>query len=76
MTSPDTFDVHFEKADIGLNGAYPMICRELTRHMMKTHEGLVYINREDDMGIESLRRSKLSYKPEMLLAKYLVRWQD
>ncbi len=76
MTSPDTFDVHFEKADIGLNGAYPMICRELTRHMMKTHEGLVYINREDDMGIESLRRSKLSYKPEMLLAKYLARWQD
>ncbi|MCR5664977.1 MAG: phosphatidylglycerol lysyltransferase domain-containing protein, partial [Oscillospiraceae bacterium] len=30
MCSNDTFDVHFEKAQIDLNGAYPMVCRELT----------------------------------------------
>ena len=76
MTSPDTFDVHFEKAEISINGAYPMVCRELTRSMMAAHPGLRYINREDDMGIESLRKSKLSYKPEFLLQKYCARWID
>ena len=74
MASPDCFDVHFEKADIGLNGAYPMVCRELTRMLMRNHPALIYINREDDMGFESLRRSKLSYKPEYLLKKYTARW--
>ncbi len=74
MASPDTFNVHFEKAEININGAYPMVCRELTRMVMQNHPGLRYINREDDMGIESLRKSKLSYKPEFLLEKYSARW--
>ena len=76
MASPDTFDVHFEKAEISINGAYPMVCRELTRSMMAAHPGLRYINREDDMGLEALRKSKLSYKPEFLLQKYCARWID
>ena len=74
MTSSDTFDVHVEKAAAGVNGAYPMVCRELTRMMMKKHPGLVYMNREDDMGIEALRISKQSYKPAFLLRKYAARW--
>ena len=74
--SPQCIDVHFEKAEINLNGAYPMVCRELTRMLMQRHPELVYINREDDMGLEPLRRSKLSYKPEYLLEKYIARWQD
>ena len=74
MASPDTFDVHFEKAEININGAYPMVCRELTRMVMAAHPNLRYINREDDMGIEALRTSKLSYKPEFLLNKNLARW--
>ncbi len=72
MCSGDTFDVHFEKAEIAVNGAYPMVCRELTRMLMARHPELRYINREDDMGFESLRRSKLSYKPEYLLEKYVA----
>lgn len=74
MCSEDTFNVHFEKAEISIQGAYPMVCRELCRMLMEKHPGLIYINREDDMGIESLRRSKLSYKPEYLLKKYTARW--
>lgn len=74
MTSADTFDVHFEKAEIELNGAYTMVCRELAKMLIGNHPGLVYINREDDMGLESLRLSKLSYKPEYLLKKYTARW--
>lgn len=73
MTSRDTFDVHFEKAEIDVNGAYPMVCRELTRMLLARHGALKYINREDDMGLEALRRSKLSYKPEYLLEKFIAR---
>ncbi len=76
MISADTFDVHFEKAEAALNGAYPMTCRELTRMMMAKHPALRYINREDDMGIEALRRSKQSYKPAFLVKKYTARWTD
>ena len=73
MCSRDTFDVHFEKAEISLNGAYPMVCRELTRMLLQRHPGLRFINREDDMGLDSLRQSKLSYRPETLLVKYDAR---
>ena len=76
MTCEDTFDVHFEKAEGSINGAYPMVCREFVRMLMKKYPSLVYINREDDMGLEPLRRSKLSYKPEYLLKKYTARWID
>ena len=76
MCSSDTFDVHFEKADGSINGAYPMVCRELTRMLMARHPDLRYMNREDDMGLEPLRRSKESYKPEYLLKKHTARWID
>ena len=75
MTSANTFDVHFEKADIKVNGAYAMVCRELTRMLMQRHPQLRYMNREDDMGLESLRQSKISYKPEFMLEKYTGRWK-
>lgn len=70
MTSDDTFDVLFEKAVISVRGAYPMVCRELTRMVLRLHPEVLYMNREDDLGLEALRESKLSYKPEFLLKKY------
>ena len=74
--SADTFDVHFEKARIDINGAYPMVCRELVRMVTENHPEIKYINREDDMGLDSLRQSKLSYKPEFMVRKYTARWID
>lgn len=76
MCSSDCFNVHFEKADISINGAYPMVCREMVKLAMSSHPELVYINREDDVGLPSLRASKLSYKPEYLLKKYIGQWID
>ena len=76
ICSKDTFDVHFEKADININGAYTVVCREMARLVHKNHPELIYINREEDMGLEHLRHSKLSYKPEFILNKYIARWVD
>ena len=75
LVSRNCFNVHFEKAEGSIRGAYPMVCREFVRMLMAKYPELEYINREDDMGIEALRRSKLSYKPEYLLQKYTARWK-
>lgn len=76
LCSENTFDVHFEKALGEMPGAYPMVCREFARMLRERHPGLEYINREDDMGLEALRQSKLSYRPEYILRKYTARWKD
>ncbi len=68
------FDVRFEKADISVHGTYQMINREFVRHLLKTHPGLRYINREEDMGMENLRKAKESYYPAFMLNKYAARW--
>lgn len=74
--SADTADVHFEKADAEIDGAYAMINREFVRLLRSRWPDIEYINREEDMGLENLRRSKLSYHPEYLLRKFTAVWRD
>lgn len=69
---PDTFDVNFEKAYADLPGAYPMINREFVRCLREKYPDLRYINREDDMGLPGLRRSKESYHPDQMVEKYMA----
>lgn len=65
----DTFVVHFEKAFSDIQGAYPMINREFVRNELEQY---TYVNREEDLGDEGLRRAKLSYRPVRLLEKGIV----
>lgn len=70
LLSRDTFDVHFEKAYSELQGAYPMINREFARRVRERHPEVRYLNREDDMGLEGLRRAKESYYPDLMVEKH------
>lgn len=67
--SQDTFDVHFEKALDRDDGAYPMINREFARYLREKYPELRWLNREEDMGLEGLRKAKLSYYPDHMIEK-------
>ncbi len=65
----DTYAVHIEKAFADVQGAYPMINREYLKNVAA---GYTYVNREEDDGVEGLRKSKESYYPVML-EKFVAR---
>lgn len=65
--SEDMFHVHIEKAYAEVQGAYPMINQQFVLHEM---QGFTYINREEDDGVEGLRRAKESYRPVEMIKKY------
>ncbi|MBE5925772.1 MAG: DUF2156 domain-containing protein [Lachnospiraceae bacterium] len=61
--------IHVEKANPNIRGLYPFINMEFLR---QGFEDALYVNREDDMGLEGLRKAKLSYHPIKLVKKYNI----
>lgn len=70
LLSPDMMDVHFEKGAPDIPGAYAAINCAFARYVRQKYPSVRFLNREEDMGIEGLRRAKQSYRPHHMIRKY------
>ncbi|SDE22673.1 DUF2156 domain-containing protein [Sporomusa acidovorans] len=62
--------IHVEKANPDIRGVYPVINQQFCKNAWKH---LLYINREEDMGLEGLRKAKESYCPARMVEKFNAR---
>lgn len=69
--SDTVLDVIYEKSvfEYEKDGSYAVINQQFAKHC----GSFLYFNREEDMGIEGLRKAKLSYKPSIILEKFYGR---
>jgi hypothetical protein len=65
----NTAVIHIEKANTEFDGAYAAINHEFAA---REWGGMEFINREEDMGIEGLRKAKHSYYPVRMVEKFTV----
>ncbi len=63
----DTAVIHVEKADSNIRGIYAAINQNFVEHEWSD---MIYINREEDMGIDGLRKAKKSYRPIKMIEKF------
>ena len=61
--------IHIEKADADINGLFTMINQQ---YVLNECKDVKYINREEDMGVEGMRKAKRSYYPEYMVKKYFA----
>ena len=59
-----------------LQGAYAAINQQFARWVREHHPQVRYLNREDDMGVEGLRKAKESYYPDRMVEKHSAVWRD
>lgn len=65
----DMFVVQIEKADHTIQGAYQMINQQFVK---RNCTDVKYVNREEDLGLEGLRKAKHSYYPVFMAKKYVA----
>lgn len=65
----DCFDIHFEKALDIADGSYAAINQGFAKYLREKYPALNWLNREEDMGLEGLRKAKLSYCPHHMAEK-------
>ncbi|MFR4161676.1 MAG: DUF2156 domain-containing protein [Paraclostridium sordellii] len=61
--------IHIEKANPEIRGLYPYINQQF---LVNEFPDVELVNREEDLGIEGLRKAKLSYHPCKFVEKYTV----
>ena len=61
--------IHIEKANPEINGLYQFINQQF---LIEEFSEAEWVNREDDMGLEGLRKAKMTYYPADYARKYLV----
>lgn len=61
--------IHIEKADANINGLFTMINQQYVLHECQDVE---FINREEDLGVEGMRKAKRSYYPDYMVKKYFA----
>ena len=66
----ETAVIHLEHADTSYDGAYPMMNNAFIENEWKS---FLYVNREEDMGLEGLRKAKQSYYPCRMVRKYTAK---
>ena len=66
----ETIDIRFEKAFSEYEGIYQFLNRAFLSRQAKNY---IWVNREEDMGDEGLRKAKSSYHPTRFEKKYSVK---
>lgn len=69
----DTLYVHIEKANHAIAGTSEAINRLFVEDMLAEFPGIVYVNREEDLGDAGLRQVKRAYSPAFMLHRYELR---
>lgn len=64
---------HIEKAFSDFHGSYQMINHEFALYIKQKYPQIIYVNREEDMGFDGLRKAKQSYHPDIMEEKYLAK---
>ncbi|RJR32773.1 MAG: DUF2156 domain-containing protein [Desulfobacteraceae bacterium] len=65
----DTVVIHIEKANPAIPGLYAAVNQLF---LLNSWAGMKYVNREQDLGIEGLRKAKQSYYPNHMINKYTL----
>lgn len=65
----NTAVIHFEKATSNFKGLYQLINQRFCQNHLSLFE---YVNREQDLGVEGLKKAKESYFPDHMIEKYKI----
>jgi len=69
MLNDKTLVIHIEKAHMEYEGSYQAINNFFLKNCCID---AIFVNREQDLGIEGLRRAKESYKPNHMVKKHII----